>query len=88
LTFARQWLPAATTGAAGVARRPGLADWVSPYPFAMIVARAGSTAFVTPITSPVNALVVTLGDYTFGDFVRIGGPFAVIVMQVSVLLVP
>jgi di/tricarboxylate transporter len=60
----------------------------SPYPFAMIVALAASTAFVTPVSSPVNTLVVTPGNYTFGDFVRIGAPFAVIVMVVCVLLVP
>ena len=41
----------------------------SPYPFAMIVALAASTAFVTPVSSPVNTLVVTPGNYTFGDFV-------------------
>jgi aminobenzoyl-glutamate transport protein len=60
----------------------------SPYPFAMIVALAASTAFMTPISSPVNMLVVAPGNYTFGDFVRIGVPFAVIVMVVSVILVP
>lgn len=60
----------------------------SPYPFAMIVALAASTAFVTPVSSPVNTLVVTPGNYTFGDFVRIGGPFALIAMIVSVFLVP
>ena len=43
---------------------------VSPYPFAMIVALAASTAFMTPVSSPVNTLVVTPGNYTFGDFVR------------------
>jgi di/tricarboxylate transporter len=60
----------------------------SPYPFAMIVALAASTAFMTPISSPVNMLVVAPGNYTFGDFVRIGVPFALIVMVVSVILVP
>ena len=60
----------------------------SPYPFAMIVALAASTAFMTPISSPVNTLVVAPGDYAFGDFVRVGTPFAIIVMIVSVLLVP
>ena len=60
----------------------------SPYPFAMIVALAASTAFVTPVSSPVNTLVVTPGNYTFGDFVRVGTPFAVIVMIVCVLMVP
>lgn len=60
----------------------------SPYPFAMTVALAASTAFVTPVSSPVNSIVVTPGKYSFGDFVRIGGPFALVVMIVTVLLVP
>jgi di/tricarboxylate transporter len=60
----------------------------SPYPFAMIVALAASTAFVTPISSPVNTLVVGPGNYGFGDFVRVGVPFSIVVMIVSVLLVP
>jgi di/tricarboxylate transporter len=60
----------------------------SPYPFAMIVALAASTAFMTPVSSPVNALVVGPGHYTFGDFVRIGAPFSLLVLVVSVLLVP
>ncbi len=60
----------------------------SPYPFAMIVAIAASTAFMTPVSSPVNTLVVTPGNYTFGDFVKVGVPFAIIVLIVSVFLVP
>jgi di/tricarboxylate transporter len=60
----------------------------SPYPFAMIVALAASTAFMTPVSSPVNTLVVGPGDYTFGDFVRVGTPFSLVVLVVSVLLVP
>jgi di/tricarboxylate transporter len=61
---------------------------VSPYPFAMIVALAASTAFMTPVSSPVNTLVVAPGNYTFGDFVRIGVPFSIVVMVVCVILVP
>jgi di/tricarboxylate transporter len=60
----------------------------SPYPFAMIVALAASTAFMTPVSSPVNTLVVGPGNYTFGDFLRIGTPFSLIVLVVSVVLVP
>ena len=60
----------------------------SPYPFAMIVALAASTAFMTPISSPVNTLVVGPGQYSFGDFVKVGAPFSVVVAIVSVLLVP
>jgi di/tricarboxylate transporter len=60
----------------------------SPYPFAMIVALAASTAFMTPVSSPVNTLVVTPGNYTFGDFIKIGVPFSLIVMAVCVFMVP
>ena len=60
----------------------------SPYPFAMIVALAASTAFITPVASPVNTLVVVPGNYHFGDFVRVGLPFSVLVLGVAVLLVP
>lgn len=60
----------------------------SPYPFAMIVALAASTAFMTPVSSPVNTLVVTPGNYTFGDFIKVGVPLSVIVLVVSVIMVP
>lgn len=60
----------------------------SPAPFAMIVAIAASAAFMTPISSPVNTLVLGPGQYRFSDFVRIGVPFTVIVLLSSVLLVP
>ena len=60
----------------------------SPYPFAMIVALAASTAFMTPVSSPVNTLVVGPGNYAFTDFVKVGVPFALVVLVVSVLLVP
>ncbi len=61
---------------------------VSPYPFAMVVALAASTAFTTPVSSPVNTLVVGPGQYRFVDFMKIGLPFSFIVLAVSVLLVP
>jgi di/tricarboxylate transporter len=60
----------------------------SKYPFAMIVALAASTAFMTPVSSPVNTLVVTPGNYTFGDFMKVGVPFSLIVLVVCVILVP
>lgn len=61
---------------------------VSPYPFAMTVALAASAAFMTPVSSPVNTLVLGPGNYRFGDFVRIGVPFTVVVMAVCVALLP
>jgi len=59
----------------------------SPYPFAMIVALACSSSFMTPI-APVNSLVATAGNYSFSDFLRIGLPLTLIVMVISILMVP
>ncbi|MEL1977540.1 SLC13 family permease [Klebsiella pneumoniae] len=61
---------------------------VSPYPFAMVVAMAPSAAFMTPVSSPVNTLVLGPGKYSFSDFVKIGVPFTILVMVVCVLLIP
>lgn len=61
---------------------------MSPYPFAIIIAISASAAFMTPVSSPVNTLVLGPGNYRFGDFVRVGVPFTVLVMLVSVAVVP
>lgn len=61
---------------------------VSPYPFAMAVAMAASAAFMTPVSSPVNTLVLRPGNYKFSDFVRLGVPFTLIVMAVCVMMIP
>ncbi|CAM5219782.1 sulfate ABC transporter permease subunit CysT [Alishewanella longhuensis] len=60
----------------------------SPYPFAMMVALGASAAFMTPVASPVNTLVLGPGQYTFSDFLKIGTPFTLIVLIISVILVP
>ena len=61
---------------------------VSPVPFAMVVAIAASAAFMTPVSSPVNTMVIGPGGYKFADFIKIGVPFTLIVMLVTVFIVP
>jgi di/tricarboxylate transporter len=61
---------------------------VSPYPFAMVIAMAASAAFMTPVSSPVNTLVLGPGNYSFSDFVKIGVPFTLIVMVVCIVMIP
>ena len=61
---------------------------VSPIPFAMVVAIAASATFMTPVSSPVNTMVVGPGGYKFSDSLKIGVPFTLIVMVVTVFLVP
>lgn len=59
----------------------------SPYPFAMTVTLACSAAFMTPL-SPVNTLVIGPGGYSLRDFLRIGAPFTLVAMLVTVVLAP
>jgi di/tricarboxylate transporter len=61
---------------------------VSPYPLLMTVALAASTAFATPVASPVNTLVLGPGQYRFGDFLRVGVVLQVLVLIATLLLVP
>ncbi|TYA87334.1 SLC13 family permease [Aggregatibacter actinomycetemcomitans] len=61
---------------------------LSPVPFAMVVAIAASAAFMTPVSSPVNTMVFGPGGYKFADFVKVGVPFTLLVMLVSVFLIP
>ena len=67
-----------------VARSLGL----EPYPFAMGIAIAASTAFMTPISSPVNTLVLGPGRYRFIDFVKLGVPFSILVLLLGVTFIP
>ena len=43
---------------------------------------------MTPVSSPVNTLVLGPGNYKFADFIRIGVPFTLLVMAVSVVAIP
>ncbi|MEW4516392.1 SLC13 family permease [Proteus vulgaris] len=61
---------------------------VSPLPFAMVIGVAASAAFMTPVSSPVNTLILEPGGYKFADFMKIGVPFTIIVMAISVFLIP
>ncbi|HEJ9486541.1 SLC13 family permease [Proteus terrae] len=61
---------------------------VSPLPFAMVIGVAASAAFMTPVSSPVNTLILEPGGYKFADFIKIGVPFTIIVMFISVFLIP
>ena len=61
---------------------------VSPRPLLMAVALAASAAFLTPVASPVNTLVMGPGGYRFADFVKVGLPLVLITMVAAVFLVP
>ncbi len=60
----------------------------NPEPFMMTIAVAASTAFATPVASPVNTLVLGPGGYRFGDFFKVGVALQALVLGVTVILVP
>jgi di/tricarboxylate transporter len=45
---------------------------VAPHPMAVAVAIGASTAFLTPMAHPVNAMMLGTGGYTSRDFLRVG----------------
>ncbi|HEY5717244.1 MAG TPA: SLC13 family permease, partial [Motiliproteus sp.] len=61
---------------------------VNPEPLLMTVALAASTAFSTPIASPVNTLVLAPGNYRFVDFVKVGVPLQLLSMLIILWLTP
>ena len=59
---------------------------VSPHAFAITVSLGCCAAFVTPVSSAVNMLVMEPGGYSFGDYVKVGLPLLLLTMVVTVLL--
>ena len=61
---------------------------VNPEPLMMTVAIAASTAFATPIASPVNTLVLAPGNYRFIDFVKVGLPLQLLALAITLAVTP
>ena len=61
---------------------------VSPYPFAVAVLIAASSAYSTPVSTPVVTLVVEPGRYRFTDFVKVGVPLLILSYLVTMLVAP
>jgi len=61
---------------------------LNPEPYMMMVALAASTAFATPIASPVNTLILAPGKYRFMDFVKVGVPLQLMTMLIALSLTP
>ena len=59
-----------------------------PQAFLMLVALAASTAYASPVASPVNTLVMGSGNYRFSDYLKVGIPLILISMIITVLLLP
>jgi di/tricarboxylate transporter len=61
---------------------------VSPQPILMAVAVASAAAFLTPVATPANLMVMGPGGYRFGDYWKLGLPLLGLFGVVAVLLVP
>lgn len=61
---------------------------VSPVPFMIGVSVAASMCFMSPFATPPNAMVMSVGKYSFMDYVRVGLPLQVIVIAAMVWLLP
>jgi di/tricarboxylate transporter len=61
---------------------------LSVRPVLMSVTIAASAAYLTPIATPVNMMVMGPGGYRFGDYWRLGLPLLLITFVVAVFLVP
>ncbi len=61
---------------------------ISPYPVLMAVAVSASTAFLTPIGTTTNLMVMSPGGYRFQDYFRVGLPLILIFLLLTLVLVP
>lgn len=60
----------------------------SPYAFLFAVTIAASMCFMSPFSTPPNALVMRAGQYTFMDYVKVGFPLQLVIGVVMVFLLP
>ena len=61
---------------------------VSVQPFMMALTVVAAAAFLTPIATPANLMVMEPGGYRFGDYWKLGLPLALIFLLFAVFYVP
>jgi di/tricarboxylate transporter len=61
---------------------------ISPLPVLMSTAVAAAGAFLTPIATPTNLMVMGPGGYAFGDYWKLGLPLLAWFFVVAVFIVP
>ena len=70
-----------------VAIQTALQLGLNPRTFAIMIAVAASTSYITPL-EPACLLVYGLGRYRFLDFIRVGSVLTILVFITAMLLVP
>jgi di/tricarboxylate transporter len=61
---------------------------ISPRPVLMSTAVAAAAAFLTPIATPTNLMVMGPGGYAFSDYWKLGLPLLMWFFVVAVFIVP
>ncbi|MBT8304272.1 MAG: SLC13 family permease [Bacteroidia bacterium] len=61
---------------------------MSAAPFMIAVAISASTAFLTPVGTTTNAMIMTAGGYKFNDYMKVGVPLLLLFLITTLLLVP
>jgi di/tricarboxylate transporter len=61
---------------------------VNPQAIAVVTAIAGSVSFITPLSHPVNILMIAPGNITFQDFVRTGIPLTIVCFIALMIATP
>lgn len=73
---------------APIALHSATAYGVSPLPFLFAVSFGASLCFASPFSTPPNALVMTAGGYTFGDYFKVGGTLQLIMAVIMIAVIP
>jgi di/tricarboxylate transporter len=61
---------------------------VSVLPFAIVIMKAASASFATPVGYQTNLMVMGPGGYTFSDYLRMGVPLTILTGVMTVLIAP
>lgn len=73
---------------APIAVQSAVAYGVSPLPMLFAVTFGASLCFMSPFSTPPNALVMPAGQYTFMDYVRVGAPLQLILGLLMIFTIP
>lgn len=66
----------------------GLSGFSSPVVVMIGVTVSASMCFMSPIATTPNAMVMSVGRYSFMDYVRVGLPLQVIILVAMIWLIP
>ena len=73
---------------APIAVQSAVAYGVSPLPILFAVTFGASLCFMSPFSTPPNALVMSAGQYSFMDYVKVGAPLQIILGIIMIFVIP